>query len=61
MRQWTIATGINLVLAAGVAVWYKKNVVEKRKETFREFWKTWDDDKEYAAMKRAGIFKGSEI
>lgn len=60
MRQWTYATAFNLTVAAGVAIWYKFNVVDKRKDTYDAFWKTWDDDKEYARMKRAGIFKGYE-
>lgn len=50
------AVGVSCVWA----VWFKKNIVEARKQHYKDFYETYDDDKAYEGMKKAGIFKGFE-
>lgn len=59
-RTWGIALGISILASCSFAVWYKKRVLEPRKKHYRDFYDQWDDDKEFAAMQKAGIFKGFE-
>lgn len=59
-RQWTICVSFSLLASSVFAVWFKKNVVEARKKHYKDFYDNYDDDKEYQAMKAAGIFKGFE-
>lgn len=59
-REWGIGLVASLVASATFATWFKINVVEARKKRFAEFYETYDDDKAFASMCKAGIFKGFE-
>lgn len=59
-RQWAICLGLSLAAGASFALWFKVNVVERRKQHYIDFYKDYDDDKAYQSMKDAGIFKGFE-
>lgn len=59
-RQWGMCLAFSLVASSTFAVWFKKNVVEARKQHYKDFYDTYDDAKEYNAMKAAGVFKGFE-
>lgn len=60
MRNWTIWLGISLATSGAFAVWYKINVMEKRKQGYIDFYKNYDERKEFEAIKKAGLFKGFE-
>lgn len=59
-RQWGLGLGLSLIASAAFAVWFKYNVLEARKERYKRFHETYDDEANYQAMKRAGVFKGFE-
>lgn len=59
-RWWGIGVLFALGVSGTFAVWFKYAVVERRKRHYKEFYEQWDDDKEYQAMKEAGVFKGFE-
>lgn len=59
-KTWTICLFASLATSATFAVWFKKNVVERRRQQYIDFYDQWDDDKEYQAMKAANLFKGFE-
>lgn len=59
-RQWGACLAFSLAAGAGFALWFKINVVERRKQHYIDFYKDYDDDKAYKSMKEAGIFKGFE-
>lgn len=59
-RAWGIAVGISILASCSFAVFYKYRVLEVRKRHYIEFYEKWDDEKEFAAMQKAGIFKGFE-
>lgn len=60
MRSWAIWLGVSLASSAAFAVWYKINVMEKRKQGYIDFYKTYDERKEFQAIRKAGLFKGFE-
>lgn len=59
-RQWSICLYTSLAVSSLFALWFKKNVVEARKQHYKDFYDTYDDEKTYQAMKAAGVFKGFE-
>lgn len=59
-RTWAIALGVSLLASCSFAVFYKYKVLEPRKRHYQEFYEKWDDDKEFEAMRKAGVFKGFE-
>lgn len=59
-RQWATCLFVALAASGTFALWFKINVVEARKKHYIDFYENYDDDKEYARMKAAGIFKGFE-
>lgn len=59
-RWWSMGLALALGSACTFAVWFKYQVVEKRKKHYKEFWENWDDQKEFKEMREAGIFKGFE-
>lgn len=59
-RWWGRGLMFSLAVSATFAVWFKYAVVLKRRQHYKEFYEKWDDDKEYQAMKAAGVFKGFE-
>lgn len=59
-KAWTICLGLSLVTGAAFAVWYKTNILEPRKKQYIDFYNNWDDEKEFEAMRKAGVFKGFE-
>lgn len=59
-RAWGFGLAVALGASAIFAVWFKYQVVEKRKKHYKEFWENWDDQKEFREMQEAGIFKGFE-
>jgi len=60
MRWWKRAGASSIVIACSYALWYKVRIMEKRKAHYKEFYENWDDNKEFEAMRKAGIFKGFE-
>lgn len=60
MRAWAICLYSSLAGSAAFAVWYKYNVLEARKKHYKDFYDNYDDDKAFAGMKAAGVFKGFE-
>lgn len=60
IRAWSIALGTSIFAASAFAVFFKTYVLEARKRHYKEFYETYDDEKEFAAMKKAGLFKGFE-
>lgn len=60
MRKWTAGGAFSLLAACSFALWFKFNVLEVRKKHYKEFYENWDDQKEFEAMRKAGIFKGFE-
>lgn len=59
-RLWTMGGVFSIAAAFATALILKYNVLEKRKIHYREFYEQWDDEKEFQAMRKAGIFKGFE-
>lgn len=59
-RQWAIGLFASLAVSMSFAVWFKYNVLEPRKRSYKEFYDNWDDEKEFEAMRKTGIFKGFE-
>lgn len=60
MRQWGMALAFSLFASGAFAVWFKINVVERRKNHFKEFYENYDDNAAFQSMKEAGVFKGYE-
>lgn len=60
MKAWSNWLVFSGLASCVFAVWYKKTMVEKRKQGYIDFYKTYDEAKEFEAMKKAGIFKGFE-
>lgn len=60
IRSYSIFLYGSLGVSSLLALWFKKYVVEARKKQYKDFYETYDDEKEYAKMKAAGIFKGFE-
>lgn len=60
MRAWSRVLYGALATSCCFAVWFKINVVEARKQHYKDFYENYDDEKVYNGMKRAGVFKGFE-
>lgn len=58
--EWTRCLFGSLAVGSLFAIWFKINVVEARKKHYASFYENYDDDKEYEAMRKAGVFKGFE-
>ncbi|XP_005112777.1 cytochrome c oxidase subunit 6C [Aplysia californica] len=48
---------IALTVSIAVAMSYKFGVQEQRRQKFENFYKTYDVEKDYARMKKAGVFQ----
>lgn len=59
-RQWGYGGAFSIFCGCAFALWFKTNVLEVRKKHYKEFYENWDDQKEFEAMRKAGIFKGFE-
>lgn len=60
MQSYSRAFCFSLAAACATAVYLKYNLVEARKKEYRDFFSQYDVEKEYQAIKAAGIFKGFE-
>ncbi|XP_008319423.1 cytochrome c oxidase subunit 6C [Cynoglossus semilaevis] len=56
-RRLKLHLPIAFVLAIGSAIAFKYTVTEPRKQAYADFYKNYDSDKEFNAMKEAGIFE----
>lgn len=60
MRNWTRVLYGSLFCSCSLAVFLKYAILEKHKASIKKFYETYDVEKEYQAMKKAGVFKGFE-
>merc|ERR1711874_573297 len=52
-KDFLLALGVSIAVAAA----YKFGVQEPRRKLFSDFYKTYDIEKDYARMKKAGVFQ----
>lgn len=60
VTAWSKCIAFSLIVSGAWALYYKKYILEARKKQYADFYENYDADKEYEAIKKAGLFKGFE-
>lgn len=60
LNKWTRVLYGSLFCSCSLAIVLKYAILERHKAKIKRFYDNYDAEKEYQAMKKAGVFKGFE-